>query len=134
MPANDLYHDTGKHALEKDGWTVSHDPLTLRWGRKDYFVDLGAERLLAATKANPGPPRRNLRLPKRRLPEKLDIPCRSAPGATNTKTASRRLKGELMSKTRCLFQRTFAVGSSRSRDLPGELALVSHEAVRRREL
>lgn len=52
MPAKDLYHDIVKHALTKDGWTVNHDPLTLRWGRKDYFVDLGAEKLLAATKAN----------------------------------------------------------------------------------
>ena len=48
MPAKDLYHDTVKAALEKDGWTITHDPLTLRWGKKDLFVDLGAERLLAA--------------------------------------------------------------------------------------
>jgi XisH protein len=48
MPAKDLYHDTVKAALENDGWTITHDPLTLRWGKKDLFVDLGAERLLAA--------------------------------------------------------------------------------------
>lgn len=52
MPAKDLFHDIVKHALTKDGWTITHDPLTLHWGRKDYFVDLGAEKLLAATKAD----------------------------------------------------------------------------------
>lgn len=50
MPARDLYHEAAKKALVKDGWTITHDPLTLHWGRKDYFVDLGAEKLLAAEK------------------------------------------------------------------------------------
>jgi hypothetical protein len=39
-----------KEALTKDGWTITHDPLRLRWGGKTHYVDLGAERLLAATK------------------------------------------------------------------------------------
>lgn len=50
MPARDIYHDTVKNALIKDGWTITHDPLVLKWGAKDMFVDLGAERLLAAEK------------------------------------------------------------------------------------
>ena len=38
-----------KNALVKDGWTITHDPLRLRLRRgKSLFVDLGAERLLAA--------------------------------------------------------------------------------------
>lgn len=49
MPAKDLYHDAVKNALVKDGWTITHDPLRLRLRRgKSLFVDLGAERLLAA--------------------------------------------------------------------------------------
>ena len=32
------------------GWTITHDPLVLKVGTKDLFVDLGAERLLAAEK------------------------------------------------------------------------------------
>jgi hypothetical protein len=36
--------------LEKDGWTITHDPLHLAWGAKDMYVDLGAERLIAAKK------------------------------------------------------------------------------------
>ncbi len=49
MPAKDIYHDTVKNALIKDGWTITHDPLRIRLTRgKNLFVDLGAKRLLAA--------------------------------------------------------------------------------------
>lgn len=48
MPAKDIFHDAVKHALLQDGWTITHDPLSLKVGRKDLFVDLGAERFLAA--------------------------------------------------------------------------------------
>ncbi|BAY08039.1 XisH family protein [Calothrix sp. NIES-2098] len=49
MPAKDIYHSTVKNALIKDGWTITHDPLRIRLARgKNLFVDLGAERLLAA--------------------------------------------------------------------------------------
>ncbi len=51
MSAKDLYHDTVKRALVKNGWNITHDPLVLKWGSKDLFVDIGAERLLAAEKA-----------------------------------------------------------------------------------
>jgi hypothetical protein len=50
MPARDLYHDVVKSALIADGWTITDDPLKLHVGKKDLFVDLGAERLLAADK------------------------------------------------------------------------------------
>jgi len=50
MPAKDIYHSTVKNALVKEGWTITHDPLRLTWGDKDMYVDLGAERLLAAEK------------------------------------------------------------------------------------
>lgn len=50
MPAKDIYHDTVKRALEKDGWTITHDPLRLQVGFRRMFVDLGAEKLLAAEK------------------------------------------------------------------------------------
>ncbi|MFB2974290.1 element excision factor XisH family protein [Aerosakkonema sp. BLCC-F183] len=51
MPARDKYHDNFKNALSKDGWTITHDPLRLKWGNKDLYVDLGAEQLLTAEKA-----------------------------------------------------------------------------------
>lgn len=50
MPAKDIYHDTVRRALIKDGWKITHDPLILKWGLKDLYVDLGAERLVAAEK------------------------------------------------------------------------------------
>jgi hypothetical protein len=50
VPARDLYHETAKKALIKDGWTITHDPLILRWGTTDVHVDLGAEQLFAAEK------------------------------------------------------------------------------------
>ena len=51
MSAKDIYHDTVKTALVKSGWQITHDPLVLKWGTKDLYIDLGAERLLAAEKA-----------------------------------------------------------------------------------
>jgi len=51
MPAKDIYHDSVKNALIQDGWTITHDPLRLEWGGKDMYVDLGAERLIAAEKS-----------------------------------------------------------------------------------
>lgn len=50
MPARDKYHDAVRNALIKDGWTITHDPLRLIWGKRDMYVDLGAKRLLAAEK------------------------------------------------------------------------------------
>ena len=50
MPARNRFHNQVRNALVQDGWTSTHDPLRLRWGVKDMFVDLGAERLLAAEK------------------------------------------------------------------------------------
>lgn len=50
MPARDIYHDAVKKALINDGWTITDDPLHLKWGRKDMYIDLGASQLLAAQK------------------------------------------------------------------------------------
>ncbi len=52
MPARDIYHNAVKNALIKDGWTITDDPLHLKWGQKDMYVDLGAKRLLAAEQGN----------------------------------------------------------------------------------
>jgi hypothetical protein len=48
MPARDLHHNALKNALIKSGWTITHDPLRLKWGSKDMYVDLGAERIVTA--------------------------------------------------------------------------------------
>ena len=50
MPARDRLHDAVRNALVRDGWTITHDPLRLTSGRRNLYVDLGAERLLGAEK------------------------------------------------------------------------------------
>ncbi|MEB3278411.1 MAG: XisH family protein [Lyngbya sp.] len=50
MPAKDLYHDTVKNTLIKDGWRITSDPYILSIGKTDLFVDLGADKLLSAEK------------------------------------------------------------------------------------
>jgi XisH protein len=49
--AKDRFHDVVKIALEKEGWKITHDPLTLRVDAvTDLHIDLGAEMLIAAEK------------------------------------------------------------------------------------
>ncbi|NEP89097.1 MAG: fatty-acid oxidation protein subunit alpha [Okeania sp. SIO2C2] len=51
MPARDYYHNTVKSAIQKDGWRITEDSYLLKLTRrKNLFVDLGAERLIAAEK------------------------------------------------------------------------------------
>ncbi len=52
MPAKDKVHDIVKNALINDGWTITHDPYSMKLGSADLFVDLGAEKLIAAEKGN----------------------------------------------------------------------------------
>ena len=49
MSAKDRFHDVVKTALQKDGWRITHDLLTLRIeGIADMYIDLGAQKLIAA--------------------------------------------------------------------------------------
>jgi hypothetical protein len=50
VPRLDVYHETVKHALERDGWTITHDPLTYKIDADKIYIDLGAERVIAASK------------------------------------------------------------------------------------
>ena len=50
MPKRDIYHFEIRTALEKDGWTITSDPITLEWEDALYYPDLGAERFIAAEK------------------------------------------------------------------------------------
>ena len=50
MAALDRYHKAVVHALELDGWTITNNPLTLSVGERTLYVDVAAERLLAAEK------------------------------------------------------------------------------------
>ena len=48
MSAKDVFHDTLKRSLQKDGWTITHDPLVVDLSDGQLYIDLGAERLIAA--------------------------------------------------------------------------------------
>jgi hypothetical protein len=50
MPAKDRFHQIVKTALQNEGWTITHDPYHIDLGFVDFYIDLGAEQLLAATK------------------------------------------------------------------------------------
>jgi XisH protein len=52
VSAKNFHHDTVIRALTADGWTITHDPLRLKYGDQKLYVDLGAERAtLGAEKA-----------------------------------------------------------------------------------
>lgn len=48
MSARDKFHNAVKIALQKDGWTITADPLFFRFGGVDVYIDLAAERIIAA--------------------------------------------------------------------------------------
>ena len=39
MAKRDLYHNHVKHALIKDGWTITHDPFPLKSSYRMGFYD-----------------------------------------------------------------------------------------------
>jgi XisH protein len=48
--AKDVFHEAVKSALIFDGWAITHDPLTIPLSKRNVFIDLGAEKLIAAEK------------------------------------------------------------------------------------
>lgn len=54
MPARDIFHQQVRQALEKEGWNITDDPYWMKLIGSDMnaYVDLAAERMLAAEKGN----------------------------------------------------------------------------------
>jgi hypothetical protein len=50
MPSRDIYHNTVKNALEKTGWKITADPLFIKYGEINLYIDLAADNMLAAEK------------------------------------------------------------------------------------
>lgn len=46
--AKDLFHESVKTALIKEGWTITKDPLTIRIDRVKLEIDLAADKVFAA--------------------------------------------------------------------------------------
>ncbi|NET01225.1 MAG: fatty-acid oxidation protein subunit alpha [Sphaerospermopsis sp. SIO1G1] len=52
MSARDLFHESVRKALEKEDWIITNDPLEIQFEEVKLKIDLGAERLIAAEKAD----------------------------------------------------------------------------------
>ncbi len=50
MAAKDLFHNTVRTALDKDGWTITDEHLFIQVEDVDFYIDLAAEKILAAEK------------------------------------------------------------------------------------
>jgi predicted RecB family endonuclease len=50
MPAKDIYHDAVRFALVKDGWKILAEDYSLEYGGDRVYVDLAAEKAIAAEK------------------------------------------------------------------------------------
>ncbi|MFN8346391.1 MAG: XisH family protein [Spirosomataceae bacterium] len=48
--AKDLYHDSVRKALEKEGREITDDPFLFRLGRVSFRMDLGVEKVISAEK------------------------------------------------------------------------------------
>lgn len=48
--AKDIFHKLVRSALEKDGWTITADPLRLEYEEEKFEPDLAAEKILVAEK------------------------------------------------------------------------------------
>lgn len=50
MPAKDKYHEAVKTALIKESWIITDDPLFIKFGGVEMYVDIGAEKIIGAEK------------------------------------------------------------------------------------
>ena len=50
MTARDRFHEAVKTGLQREGWIITADPLYLEFGGVDMYVDLAAEKVIAAEK------------------------------------------------------------------------------------
>ncbi len=46
--AKDAFHKNVKVALQKEGWIITSDPLQVKFGKLDLYIDLGAQRIIGA--------------------------------------------------------------------------------------
>ena len=50
MAAKDVFHNAVKAGLEKENWMITDDPYKVQVGGVEMYVDLAAEKILAAEK------------------------------------------------------------------------------------
>ncbi len=52
MPRYELYHEPVKQPLVKDGWLITDDPFLIEYKGMRLYADLGADKPIAAEKAD----------------------------------------------------------------------------------
>lgn len=52
MSAKDAYHNLVRKALENEGWTITSDPMFIRFLGIEMRIDLAGERVIAAEKGD----------------------------------------------------------------------------------
>jgi hypothetical protein len=52
MPAYDVFHESVKRGLVKEGWTITADPYFVQFGGIDQYIDIAAEKLLGAERGD----------------------------------------------------------------------------------
>lgn len=52
MSAKDIFHEAVKQALQKEQWVITNDPLRFKFGNINFQIDLGAECVFAAERAD----------------------------------------------------------------------------------
>jgi hypothetical protein len=50
MGAKDIFQEAVRKGLEKEGWVITDDPLNLQVGGVEMYIELGAEKIIAAEK------------------------------------------------------------------------------------
>ncbi|MFZ4657602.1 MAG: XisH family protein [Caldilineaceae bacterium] len=48
MPSRDAFHEAVVDALDKERWIITNDPFFIEFAQVEMYIDLGAEKLLAA--------------------------------------------------------------------------------------
>lgn len=48
--AKDIFHDVVRSSLEAEGWEIVEDPMTIKVGDTQIYIDLSADKMIAANK------------------------------------------------------------------------------------
>lgn len=48
--AKDIFHDVVRSSLEAEGWRIVEDPMTIKVGDTQIYIDLSADKMIAANK------------------------------------------------------------------------------------
>lgn len=50
--AKDIFHDVVRTSLEEEGWVIVDDPMSIKVGDNQIYIDLSADKILSADREN----------------------------------------------------------------------------------